>query len=420
MPLRDPATPLIARMLLPRSTTQPPIQPQDLGIVAALLALQSWLCVLSPEDARPPGLAGWVIIAAASLLPVARRRAPMLTVLAVACLAAPYHIFDYPDLALLPSELVALWSLAVVGPPVRSFLTLTGIFAVAAVVLLITGEEGQILPVLVRGGWIADVVMLGEAVRIHRAHVAAIVERAERAERTREREAARRVAEERVHIARDLHDLLAHSITLIGVQTSVAAHVLLTDPERLDRAALAKALDGIADTCRDARAELRATLEMLRANDPAEQGPLPGLDGLPDLVRAAEGAGARVRLEVDAGTDPSGLPPAVGAAAYRITQEALTNAVRHGGPAVGVAVTVSRDDGPGADGALRISVLDNGRSPMANEAGGYGIVGMRERARSVGGSLRAGPRPDGAGFAVTAVLPLAAAAADASEGSDGR
>lgn len=295
--------------------------------------------------------------------------------------------------------------------------------------MLALGKGHEILPTLVSAGWIADVVLIGEAVRLHRNYVGAIVERAERAERTREREAARRVAEERVHIARDLHDLLAHSITLIGVQTAVAAHVLVADPDRLDRTALAKALDGIADTCRDARAELRATLEVLRGNDSAAYGPLPGLDGLPDLARAAEAAGARVSLKVllgpvDAAAEHDGtaaepaatavLAPAVGAAAYRIVQEALTNAVRHGGPAVRVWVTVARGEG---DGALRVTVLDDGgaEAPVRaavpgnepNGTGGYGIVGMRERARSVGGGLQAGPRPGGAGFAVTAVLPAA-------------
>ena len=140
-------------------------------------------------------------------------------------------------------------------------------------------------------GWIVAVAVVGEVVRMHRNYVAAIVERAERAERTREEEAARRVAEERLRIARDLHDLLAHTITLIGVQTSVAAHVLVADPDRLDRTAVAGALDTIADTCREARAELRTTLRVLRADG---DGPLPDLAGIPSLARAAEAAGAQV------------------------------------------------------------------------------------------------------------------------------
>ncbi|QLE74729.1 sensor histidine kinase [Streptomyces rectiverticillatus] len=431
---------MIARLLLPRhAAVRRSVLLQDFGIALAVLAVQSVLFVVTTR--RSPDLPGWALLTGAALVLTARRRAPWLTVLAVACMNGPFYALGYPRTAVLPAGLVALCTLAVVGPPKRSFLTLGGIFGVATAVLLAFGKGHEIVPTLVSAGWIADVVLIGEAVRLHRNYVGAIMERAERAEAMREREAARRVAEERVHIARDLHDLLAHSITLIGVQTAVAAHVLVADPERLDRAALAKALDGIADTCRDARAELRATLEVLRGNDSAGYGPLPGLDGLPDLARAAEAAGARVSLQVHMGPDPQGgtagsngagpgsaahstadpaataFPaPAVGAAAYRIVQEALTNAVRHGGPSVRVWVTVARGE---EDGALRVTVLDDGgsgapaRDPVPgnepNGTGGYGIVGMRERARSVGGGLQAGPRAGGTGFAVTAVLPSAPA-----------
>jgi signal transduction histidine kinase len=215
----------------------------------------------------------------------------------------------------------------------------------------------------------------------------------------------------------------------------VAAHVLVADPERLDRTAIAAALDGIAGTCRDARSELRATLQVLRGDD--ERGPLPGLAGVADLARSAEAAGARVELAVDTG---SALPPAIGAAAYRIVQEALTNAVRHTGGGTRVRVGVALDEG---GGALRIAVTDDGPCPGHPGSGsgsddsphqqesrwrpwrtaapqpqpkpeappaGYGLVGMRERVRSVGGTLTAGPRPEG-GFAVAAVLPLRGGAA---------
>jgi signal transduction histidine kinase len=245
--------------------------------------------------------------------------------------------------------------------------------------------------------WTGIGATAGDAVRSRRAVVRAIRERAERAERTREEEARRRVAEERLRIARDLHDLLAHSITLIGVQTSVAAHVLTADPDRLDRTAVAKALDDIAETCRSARGELRTTLEVLRdPGGPEARGPLPGLHGLSDLADTARAAGARVDLSVR-GED---VPPAVGAAVYRIVQEALTNAVRHGGrDDLNVRVAVHDDAG-----ALRVTVTDDGSGTGAGVPG-FGLVGMRERARSIGGVLEAGPR-EGKGFEVSAVLPL--------------
>jgi signal transduction histidine kinase len=163
---------------------------------------------------------------------------------------------------------------------------------------------------------------------------------------------------------------------------------------------VARSLDDIADTCRSARAELRATLEVLRAVGPDEtRGPLPGLDGLADLAESARTAGA----EVDLAVREAAAPAAVGAAAYRIVQEALTNAVRHGGPGLRVRVGV-RTEGP----ALRVTVTDDGAFAAAQDPShtpGFGLVGMRERARSVGGTLEAGPREEG-GFMVSAVLPL--------------
>jgi signal transduction histidine kinase len=296
------------------------------------------------------------------------------------------------------ATVVVLYTVAATGTPRRTLLIGTVVIGTTLTVNALTNPDG--FTELVRiTGWVVAVLFLGLDVRYYRQYVAAIVERAERAERTREEEARRRVAEERLRMARDLHDLLAHSITLIGVQTSVAAHVLAADPDRLDRAAVAKALDDIAGTCRTARGELRATLEVLRDDGGPEdaRGPLAGLDGLPDLVEAARLAGARVEHRVRV-TEP--VPPAVGAAAYRVVQEALTNVVRHAGPEPAVRVDVSD-----RDGTLRIGVTDDGTGPDPGGTPGFGLVGMRERARSVGGTLEAGPR-EGGGFRVTAALPL--------------
>jgi signal transduction histidine kinase len=281
---------------------------------------------------------------------------------------------------------------AATARPLHTMLIGTGVIGIAlSVMFRVNTHQG--LETLRTSGWILAVLVFGVDVRVYRRYIASVVGRAERAERTREEEAARRVAEERLRIARDLHDLLAHSITLIGVQTSVAAHVLAVDPDRLDRAAVAKALDDIADTCRTARGELRTTLEVLRADGPDAAGPLPDLTALPGLVRAAN-----ADLTVDTGEVR--LPPAVEAAAYRIVQESLTNAVRHAGAGVQIRVAVQL-----RGGALNVTVTDDGAAPQQTAGPGYGIVGMRERARSVGGTLSAGPR-DGGGFVVAAVLPL--------------
>ncbi len=372
------------------------------AVLAAVLLLGAVCLALFTGDGRRPDALGWTLLVAAHVLIVWRRRHPLLVLAALVAVVAPYHAMDNNHTAVGPASYVALYTLAVTGRPLRTILTGIAVLTVSVSIML-TVDTHQALELIGISGWVIAILFCGIDVRYYRQYVASIVERAERAERTREEEARRRVAEERLRVARDLHDLLAHSITLIGVQTSVAAHVLTADPERLDRAAVAKALDDIAETCRSARGELRTTLEVLRAQDaaavPDARGPLPGLSGLPDLAESARLAGADVDLSVRA----DDVPPAVGAAVYRITQEALTNVVRHAGPKPSVRVEVHA--GPGA---LRLSVTDDGTGPDPSGTPGFGLVGMRERARSVGGTLDAGPREDADGFEVTAVLPTPA------------
>jgi signal transduction histidine kinase len=376
-------------------------------LAAATCAVQSLLALFTWKSGHGPDALGWGLLTGSAVVLAWRRHQPMAVMLAIVALLVPYHALDYAHQAALPASLVALYSVAVAGPQWRTYATLTGSIAVMAGVMTMVAGRGGAWDILRVAGWILAVVVLGDAVRINRRYVASVLERAERAELTREEEAARRVAEERMRIARDLHDLLAHSITVIGVQASVAGHMLLEDPELLNRAKLAQTLDGISDTCRDARAELRATLEVLRAGQTDEsRGPVPSLAGLPDLAKAAEAAGLMVGLGY---TEPPTVPPAVGVAVYRIVQEALTNAVRH---APGCRVRV----GLAADGQrLRVTVEDDGprvrsRDTTASpQSPGYGLIGMRERARSVGGTITTGPRPAGNGFVISADLPLRAA-----------
>jgi signal transduction histidine kinase len=379
-------------------------------IIAAVVGA---FCALEAVVAQPTGreldLTGWLLLTAA-VLPLPWRRVRPLAALAAHFGAVlPYHLIDYSHIAPLLATGLILYSVAAVGPMRRS-MALAGGLTVLIVVVWVTQDAGTGIEMLRTSGWVLLAIVLGEAVRWHGQYIAAIRERAERAERTREEEAARRVAEERLRIARDLHDLLAHSITLIGVRTSVASHILIADPERLDRTALAEALDSIADTCRDARAELRTTLQVLRGDDPdgCAHDPLPDLDGIPDLVRAAEAADAKVALTLDAATGP--VPPVTGAAAYRIVQEALTNAVRHAGPEVGIEVSIRR-----RGAALHLSVVDDGTGAASDAEPGFGITGMRERARSIGGTLTAAPRDDAPGFAVTAQLPAVIASEEPEE-----
>nr|WP_320784030.1 histidine kinase [Streptomyces sp. CRN 30] len=359
---------------------------------------------LGQDDGRALDPAGWALLLGAHLPMVWRRRAPLLSFLALVGFLVPYHALDYHHGALMVVSMAALYTVASTGPVLRSVVAGAGVVG-----LMLAVKFSQGLPqgadALRVSGWIVAFLAFGICLRYHRQNVAAAVERAERAEQSREEEVRRRVVEERLRIARDLHDLLAHSITLVGVRTSVAAHVLNADPERLDRAAVARALEDIAETCRATRTEIRATLQVLRSGPDHGRGPLPGLNALPDLAAAARTAGAAVTLRVPGESAARRTPPAVGAAAYRIVQEALTNAVRHGGPRPEVDLLVREE----VD-ALRVRVTNRatGAVPPSTHPPGFGLVGIREQARSVGGTLEAGPRTDGR-FEVSAVLPLTTA-----------
>nr|WP_254705524.1 histidine kinase [Streptomyces vilmorinianum] len=349
---------------------------------AAVFAVVAAVLALTIDDGRRPDALGWALLLAAHVPLAWRRKAPMPVLIAVVACVAPYHALDYMHLAPIPASMTALYTVASTGRAKRTVIVGLAVTSVTLTVQLFVNPH-QLVELLKNSGWVIAMLIFGASIRLYRQLVAGVVERAER-------EAERKVAEERLRIARDLHDLLAHSITLIGVQTSVAAHVLVADPDRLDREALVRALDGISETCRDARAEVRTTLDVLRA---APEGPLPDLASLPDLVRSS-GADLTVR------TGDAKVPAAVGAAAYRIVQESLTNAVRHGGRDAAVRVDVGL-----ADEVLTVRVTDDGTAPGGTGGSGYGILGMRERARSVGGTLSAGPRAGG-GFEVTAALPL--------------
>ncbi|WP_049580037.1 sensor histidine kinase, partial [Streptomyces sp. SBT349] len=374
------------RALPPPRDTGVRVPRRDLLIAVLVGAFCALTAVVAEPDGKELDLTGWLLLAGAMLPLPWVRRSPLAVLFAHVCVVQPYHALDYPHLAPLTAGGLALYAVAVSGTLRRSLVLAAGIPVLVVLVWMNTDADTGVGMVRV-SGWFLVPIVLGEAVRWHGQYIAAIRERAERAERTREEEAARRVAEERLRIARDLHDLLAHSITLIGVQTSVASHILIADPERLDRTALAESLESIAETCRDARVELRTTLQVLRGDDANGGGhdPLPDLGGIPGLVRAAEAAGARVTLTLDA-DDP--VPPVTGAAAFRIVQESLTNAVRHAGPGVSIEVSI-RHQGT----ALHLDVVDNGSArPEKPAAGpGFGITGMRERARSIGGTLTATP-----------------------------
>ncbi|MCX5247997.1 sensor histidine kinase [Streptomyces sp. NBC_00201] len=245
--------------------------------------------------------------------------------------------------------------------------------------------------------------VLGDSIRTRRAYFAQLEERATRLEKEREAQAKVAVAAERARIARELHDVVAHNVSVMVVQADGAAYVLDAAPDQAK-----KALETISSTGRQALAEMRRLLGVLRTGEHKEVGeyvPQPDVEQIDDLVEQCRTSGLPVDFKVE-GT-PRPLPSGVELTAYRIVQEALTNTRKHGGPNTGASVRlVYFDDG------LGLLVEDDGKGApheLYEEGGadgqGHGLIGMRERVGMVGGTLDAGPRPGG-GFRISALLPL--------------
>jgi signal transduction histidine kinase len=247
-------------------------------------------------------------------------------------------------------------------------------------------------------GWIISAGVMVVASRVWRLHLREVEERAAEAERTREEVARRRAVEERLRIARELHDVLAHSISLINVQSGVALHLIEEQPQQA-RIALAAINEASAEALR----EVRSVLSVLRGTgeEPPPRAPTAGLARLDELVSGASAAGITVALEVHGDQRP--LPASVDLAAFRIVQESLTNVVRHAGAG---AATVQLTY---AERELELQIDDDGRGAVAHRPRGIGtgngIAGMRERATALGGELDAGAGEAG-GFRVRARLPL--------------
>jgi signal transduction histidine kinase len=356
------------------------------------------------------GNLGYVLLIVSGLAVAARRRWPLPVFLTVALASAVYYGVGFPDGPGWIGLFIALYTLTTYGDGRRSLMIAGVGITVLAVVWLIDAADIEPRDAI---GWVffrigASVMSaaLGESVRSRRVIAAEAEKRAELAERTREEEARARVDAERLRIAREVHDTVAHAIAIINVQSGVTAHVLDKRPEQA-RAAL----QAIEQTSSRALQEMRAILGVLR-DDNDGRAPHPGLGQIDELTAKARDAGLDINIEETPPAAP--LPSAVGSAAYRIVQESITNVIRHVGP---TRVTVALN--PGVD-ALEIRVTDEGchdpadphppaRHPTSNGGStkpGRGILGMRERCQLLGGELDAGPLPGG-GFEVKARLPLA-------------
>lgn len=378
---------------------------QDAVLVAVVLGVQLLTFASPTRELIPEGVvtrpvdAGAYLIAVASTVPLLwRRRFPVL-----ALVAAIVGLLAYGELAYEASftgypVVVALYSVVVYRGLRIGMLSGAATFLALQLTYVLAGLDrppvSSLLDLLV----VATGVALGDGTRNRIAANEANQARLEQMAVEQELRAEEAVLEERTRIARELHDLVAHSMSVIAVQAGVGGHLLDHDPTRAR-----DALSTIEQTSRQALVEMRRMLGVLRtsSDEPADLGPQPGLDRVDPLLDHARRSGLDVDLTV--GGDPRPLDPGVDLSAYRIVQEALTNAIKHAGPA---RVAVTMDYRPTE---LAITVEDDGRgaSVPAGGRGGLGLVGMRERAAVVGGTLESGPRPGG-GFRVAATLPYAA------------
>ncbi|WP_328463317.1 histidine kinase [Actinoplanes sp. NBC_00393] len=351
----------------------------DVGL--AVVALIAQLAPFVSGDGEWP-VSAYAVAVAVSLPLIWRRKAPFAVLLASEAAAAAYALVpDGPRQPLWYGALIAMFTVAAQAP---RWQRISAIVIIGWGAFILTGS----LETAARGALLwTTAYLLGRAWARRQEEVRVLQERTRHLERERELEAER----ERSRIARDMHDILAHAVSITIAQAEAGPVVMKQGPARTEAA-----FDAIAEAGRDAMAQLRRILGVLDAG--AERTPQPTLAEIADLVDQVSGVGSTsVTLSV------VGSPRAVTAdaevAAYRIVQEALTNVLKHA-RAKSVTVTLDwRDDG------LVLTVADDGRGPRTTDAPGHGLIGIRERAASCGGSATAGPVPGGRGFRVEAKLP---------------
>ncbi|WP_138758720.1 sensor histidine kinase [Modestobacter altitudinis] len=376
-------------------------RPGRVDVVLVLASvLPAWAALaghLEPE-ARSNDALGFALVAVIGLPMLVARRAPVPALYASIALLYGFYWTGYSAVGLILPLAPAFFVVAQAGR-LRLGAVVGGAGLALSVVFrlmsdgenekagLILGYDGAISLAL-----LAAVLALGDAVRSRRGWQAELDQRLLLAAHEREAEAQRRVADERLRIARDVHDLLGHAVAVVTLHAAVAAESLDDDPE-----AARRSLHTIRAVSRDVLHDLGDTVGLLRG-DAAPVEPAAGLTDVADLVAATASTGLDVSLEVRG--EPRPLPAAVEATVHRLVQESLTNVLRH---ACARSATVTLDHRPGE---ITVSVTDDGTGTAGPDAEGHGLQGMRERVALLGGRLSAGNR-DGGGFAVTAVVPLA-------------
>ena len=384
----------------------------DVGAAAAVAVAVELNVSTGGGSGAHPLHAGTYLLYGTMAVPVLfRRKWPLRVLIACALLLLLLYLFYRRNISPAPPLALPVYDAALAGYlipaiAIHAWYMIIGLFVVEQS----THEKLTALSIdfLLPSAVLALAIMLGDSLRSRRALAAETADKLRLAGEERDAESARAVAEERLRIARELHDTVAHSMATITVQAGSALHLLGDgqDESTARATGIRTALVAIRETSKSALTDIRVTLGQLRGGGDdvdAGQTRAAGLDRLDALSEAVRAAGAPVSVTVEGGQQP--LPPAVDHAAYRILQESLTNVLRHAGPDASASVTLSY-----APGALTIQVTDDGAAgPPGNGAAagpGHGLTGMAERAAAVGGQLSARQCPDG-GFEVVACLPFA-------------
>ena len=370
----------------------PQLTDVSIAIVALVLTLAMWSQRSSPPTMDTFMDVGAYLVAFVACLALLWRRSHPWQVHAVV-MAATILIVFMPTADGVVAMAFSLYSLGRYEADSRTSLTGAGatfVFLVLDQGLLMTpSADGAMATVMAIALW-----YVGRRLRFRGEYLRLLEERAAHLEREQSVEAERAVAAERTRIAREMHDVVAHKLSLMTVQAGAARTISASDPK-----AASDAMSAVESAGRHAMSEMRHLLGVLRPADAGDAlGPQPCISDLPALVREVNEVGPTVHLATSGSL--SGLPSSLELTVYRIAQEALTNVIKHAGE--GVRSDVSVD---GRDDRVVVTITDNGHGSGAGKKGGHGIAGMRERVELLGGSFRAADRPDG-GFEVCAVLPI--------------
>ncbi|OKJ78728.1 sensor histidine kinase [Streptomyces sp. CB02460] len=369
----------------------------DLCVVLVVQAAVSVPWVLPRDPGLEPASPTAYLLTTLTVLPLLwRRRAPVRVLLAVVAAQGLYGLaVDGPGQTLPYTGLVALYSVAAHAPsPSRQLCGALTLAVVFPSVAFNTGEARELVFSLMV---FTAAYGFGRFTDTRQAYTRAVEDRARQLEVTRRIEAEQAAARERARIAREMHDILSHAVSLMIVQAEAGPVAVRTAPERAEAA-----FDAISETGRDAMVQLRRMLGVLREEGQgpgAPRSPQPALDGLPALVERVRSSGLAVTHTVTGRERP--LPRDTDSAVFRIVQEALTNTVKHAA-ATEAAVLLAY-----GESSLTVSVTDDGGGTGADTHSGHGLIGIRERAAAHGGSARTGPGPDGRGFRLDVTLPLA-------------